>query len=145
MRLWSLHPKYLDPKGLVALWREALLAQKVLDGKTKGYKMHPQLNRFKKHQDPMMAIGVYLHHVYLEAKSRGYKFDSRKILKLSAKSKKSSMLVTHGQMDYEFNHLKNKIKLRHPVIFSQLKNLEKISPHPLFKKVRGEVEDWEIV
>ncbi|HEU5178767.1 MAG TPA: pyrimidine dimer DNA glycosylase/endonuclease V, partial [Burkholderiales bacterium] len=32
MRLWSLHPKYLDARGLVALWREALLAQAVLRG-----------------------------------------------------------------------------------------------------------------
>lgn len=23
MRLWSSHPKYLDAKGIVALWREA--------------------------------------------------------------------------------------------------------------------------
>jgi carboxyl-terminal processing protease len=29
MRLWSLHPKYLDAQGLVALWREALLAKAV--------------------------------------------------------------------------------------------------------------------
>jgi hypothetical protein len=29
-RIWSLHPKYLDARGLVALWREGLLAQAVL-------------------------------------------------------------------------------------------------------------------
>jgi len=44
MRIWSLHPKYLDSKGMVALWREALLAKQVLLNKTKGYKNHPQLN-----------------------------------------------------------------------------------------------------
>ena len=43
MRLWSIHPRYLDSMGLVALWREALLAQAVLRGETKGYKFHPQL------------------------------------------------------------------------------------------------------
>jgi hypothetical protein len=32
MRLWTLHPQYLDPRGLVALWRVALLAQQVLLG-----------------------------------------------------------------------------------------------------------------
>lgn len=37
MRIWSLHPSYLDAKGLVALWRETLLAQKVLLGATVGY------------------------------------------------------------------------------------------------------------
>jgi hypothetical protein len=47
MRIWSLHPKYLDAKGLVALWRESLLAKQALESKTKGYKNHPQLNRFK--------------------------------------------------------------------------------------------------
>lgn len=38
MRLWVSHPKYLDCKGLVALWRESLLARKVLKGKTKGWR-----------------------------------------------------------------------------------------------------------
>lgn len=65
MRLWSIHPKYLDAKGLVALWREALLAQNVLLGNTKGYKNHPQLIRFKNHTDSISAIGFYLHEIYL--------------------------------------------------------------------------------
>lgn len=46
MRIWSVHPSLLDAKGLVACWRETLLAQKVLQGLTKGYKNHPQLDRF---------------------------------------------------------------------------------------------------
>ena len=53
MRLWSIHPKYLDTKGLLAVWREALLAKKVLENKTKGYKNHPQLERFKQQNDPL--------------------------------------------------------------------------------------------
>ena len=52
MRLWTLHPRYLDARGLVALWREALLAQKVLRGKTRGYRAHPQLQRFREQADP---------------------------------------------------------------------------------------------
>ena len=32
MRLWSLSPRYLDVKGLVAVWREGLLADAVLLG-----------------------------------------------------------------------------------------------------------------
>lgn len=31
-----MHPRYLDAKGLVALWREALLVQAVLRGETRG-------------------------------------------------------------------------------------------------------------
>ncbi|MDI6747818.1 MAG: pyrimidine dimer DNA glycosylase/endonuclease V [Rhodocyclaceae bacterium] len=41
MRLWTLHPRYLDARGLVALWREARLAQAVLGGKTRGYTHTP--------------------------------------------------------------------------------------------------------
>ena len=37
IRIWTLHPKYLDAKGLVAVWREALLAKHVLENKAKGY------------------------------------------------------------------------------------------------------------
>jgi hypothetical protein len=40
MRKWSIHPQYLDTKGLEALWREALLAKNVLEVKTKGYRNH---------------------------------------------------------------------------------------------------------
>src|SRR5579862_5032823 len=79
MRLWTLHPKYLDAKGLVALWREALLAQKVLRGKTKGYRHHPQLARFKAHENPVVALAAYLREVHKEAKRRGYAFDGSKI------------------------------------------------------------------
>lgn len=75
MRLWSLHPKYLDPKGLVALWREALLARAVLRGETRGYRHHPQLQRFQAHATPRMAINAYLMAVHAEATARGYNFD----------------------------------------------------------------------
>lgn len=74
MRFWSIHPEYLDSKGLAALWREALLAQNVL-GNTKGYLNHPQLIRFRQQPDPLRSIGNYLHSVFLEAERRGYKFD----------------------------------------------------------------------
>ena len=79
MRIWSIHPKYLDSGGLVALWREGLLAQHVLDGKTKGYKNHPQLYRFKETDNPSHTINQYLTIVYLEAKDRGYNFNQAKI------------------------------------------------------------------
>ena len=61
MRLWSLHPKYLDARGLVALWREALLAQAVLRGETRGYRHHPQLARF----DDVGAIAQYLSLIHI--------------------------------------------------------------------------------
>ena len=78
MLLWSIHPEYLDTQGLVALWREGLLAQKVLREKTKGFKHHPQLDRFKRHPSPLCAIATYLEYVRKEALKRGYHFDRKK-------------------------------------------------------------------
>src|SRR5687768_9974601 len=98
MRLWTLHPRYLDPKGLVACWREALLAQKVLSGATRGYRNHPQLLRFRSASDPMAAIAAFLHGIAIEAERRGYKFDIRKIAETRSAEK---ILETRGQLDYE--------------------------------------------
>lgn len=79
MRIWSIHPKYLDAKGLVALWRETLLAKKVLEGQTRGYRNHPQLERFKQSENPLDKINHYLSSVYSEALEREYHFDKEKI------------------------------------------------------------------
>ena len=79
MRLWTVHPKYLDARGLVALWREGLLAKAVLAGKTRGYRHHPQLVRFRAQRDPQACICAYLRAVLAEATSRGYEFDATKL------------------------------------------------------------------
>lgn len=101
MRLWSIHPQYLDSKGLVALWREGLLAQACLAGKTKGYTNHPQLDRFKNVANPINAIGTYLQEVAKEASMRQYNFDSSKIIESTFPDKLS---VTTSQLDYEWQH-----------------------------------------
>lgn len=142
MRLWSLHPALLDVKGLVALWREGLLAQHVLLGKTRGYKNHPQLTRFKNSPNPPGAIATYLREVADEADRRGYNFDRSKIV-----NRRTSMQipVTRGQLDYEFSHLLAKLALRAPDQYEQLQSARRIRLHPLFRKVPGDIEDWEIV
>ena len=113
MRLWSIHPKYLDSKGLVALWREGLLAKKVLEGKTKGYKNHPQLERFKR--KPKAYINGYLQVVFDEAVSRGYLFDRKKIGRwVNYLAKGYQIPVTDKQVDYEFRHLQKKLIKRDP-------------------------------
>lgn len=140
MRLWSIHPKYLDARGLVALWREALLAKKVLQGRTKGYKHHPQLNRFKKSSDPVHGINRYLSDVYREAVRRRYAFDKRKI---DWTFKPATLTVTQGQLVYETNHLLKKLKTRHPATFKILKGKKRFTPHPMFRIVKGDVEAWE--
>lgn len=142
MRLWSIHPKYLDPQGLVALWREALLAQKVLCGKTRGYKNHPQLERFKKERRPREVLAAYLSFVLKEAKSRGYDFDRRKI---GPRRVRKKMRVTKGQLRYEFLWLCRKLKKRSPECYRAIRGQKNILPHPLFLRQKGAVEWWERV
>ena len=141
MRLWSLHPSHLDGKGLVALWREGLLAQNVLRGKTKGYRFHPQLNRFRATKKPVIAIGTYLRAVAEEAKSRGYSFDASKIVSSSSRIR---IAVTAGQLDYERKHLSRKLRARDPARAGVLKKTT-LKPHPMMRVIAGRAESWEVV
>lgn len=138
MRLWSLHPRLLDPKGLVALWREGLLAKNVLMGNTKGYKHHPQLNRFKQTNDPVAAIDLYLNCVLSESQVRGYSFDGSKI---QPQNIQLNIEVTTGQLSYEVEHLQNKLKDRNPVFLKSWKLENHL--HPIFHLVTGEIAYWE--
>lgn len=129
MRLWSIHPQYLDSQGLVALWREGLLAQKVLRGKTRGYRHHPQLDRFKKHPSPLRAIATHLDHVSREGLKRGYRFDRRKIGKGRTRIK---IPVAKKELKAELNWLLRKLKKRDPARYQKIKGSKKIKSHPLF-------------
>jgi len=144
MRLWSLHPSYLDAKGLVALWREGLLARNVLHGNTKGYKNHPQLDRFKALNDPRFGIDAYLSIVLDESIARGYTFTADKIVRpesFEQTAKSLAMNVTDGQRNHEAEHLRKKLEMRDP---SRLPMLEgKIKTHPLFSIIKGGIADWE--
>jgi hypothetical protein len=140
MRLWTLHPKYLDTKGIVALWREALLAQKVLQGATKGYKHHPQLLRFSKTKNPPAALATYLKAVQEEAVRRDYQFDESKI---GAQRSRGKIKETRGQLLYEWAHLKRKLKLRDPKRLREFVSVKIPAPHPLFTIIPGEVREWE--
>lgn len=141
MRIWSLHPRHLDQKGLVACWRETLLAQKVLDGATVGYRNHPQLVRFRAHEDPLLAIGVYLRGLHSEAVARGYNFNESKIL--AAGNSSPAIDVTSGQMAYELAHLRAKLAQRDPARLTDLP--DNPDPHPLFRVVDGDIAEWERV
>jgi hypothetical protein len=140
MRLWTLHPEYLDAKGLVALWREALLAQKVLRGLTRGYRHHPQLQRFTATAHPPAALAAYLQGVHTEATRRGYHFDGSKIGRPRARGKISE---TRGQLLYEWAHLQQKLKRRDPARWQQLSGVTAPKPHPLFRVKTGGVREWE--
>ena len=140
MRLWSVHPKYLDAPGLVALWREGLLAQAVLRGRTKGYKQHPQLQRFRAEASPVGAIADYLRAVHSEAARRGYAFAGRKV---SPARSAGIIAVTRGQLMYEWRHLMAKLKVRNPELRGRLSRVRRPQPHPSFRIVPGDVEAWE--
>jgi len=139
MRLWSLHPKFLDSKGLVALWREGLLARKVLHGKTKGYTNHPQLLRFRAHPTPLDAIDAYLAGVLQESRLRGYRFDTSKIDETTTAF---TIEVTTGQLQFEWEHLLKKLATRAPELFKKHKNNQP-EPHPLFTLKPGKIQSWE--
>jgi|SRR5579864_5264002 len=140
MRLWTLHPKHLDAKGLVALWREGLLARAVLRGATRGYRNHPQLERFRTHASPLTAINTYLRVVVLEAERRGYSFDREKI---GPGRRDLALSATEGQLAYEWKHLLRKLRGRSPALYAQCRKGARPEPHPLFEIVRGGVESWE--
>jgi hypothetical protein len=142
MRLWTLHPKYLDARGLVALWREALLAQKVLRGATRGYRHHPQLLRFSETENPPAVLAAYLQAVHDEAVERAYHFDAGKIGRRKSHGK---IRETRGQLLYEWQHLKRKLKKRDPKRLRKFAAVKIPAPHPLFKIIPGWVREWEKV
>ncbi|WP_422117457.1 pyrimidine dimer DNA glycosylase/endonuclease V [Brachybacterium sp. UNK5269] len=146
MRLWSVHPRHLDRQGLTGCWREALLAQAVLAGRTKGYRSHPQLERFRAQQDPLAAVGAYLEALADEATARGYRFDRSRIERPpSAPGAGPVPLipVTEGQLDLEREHLRAKLALRSPHWRAAGGEAAAAESHPLFRVVPGPVESWE--
>jgi hypothetical protein len=140
VRIWSLHPKYLDAAGLVAVWREGLLAQAVLRGATRGYRHHPQLIRFRESEAPVAAIAEYLRGIREEARSRGYQFDGARI----ARGRFSGQLsVTRGQVQHEWEHLIRKLRVRAPDRCASIARIARPRAHPLFSVTWGLVAAWE--
>lgn len=141
MRLWTLHPRYLDPAGLVALWREGLLAQAVLAGRTRGYTHHPQLRRFATHPTPQHAIAAYLGAVLQESRARGYRFDADKVA--APTGPVEAIAATSGQRDHEWRHLRAKLAARSPELQARWADVAEPQLHPLFSLTAGPVADWE--
>jgi len=143
MRLWSLHPNQLDSKGLVALWREGLLALAVVKGQTRGYRHHPQLLRFTRCQDPVHTLERYLLSVYDEASARGYSFDRSKLaVEPAGRSSRSRLTVAQGQVALEWQHLLRKLHHRDRARWVRQRS-EAPTPHPLFRIISGPIASWE--
>lgn len=166
MRLWSVHPRHLDRQGLTGCWRESLLAQAVLAGRTRGYRSHPQLERFRAQADPLVMIGAYLEVLAEEASVRGYRFDRSRIDRRPAGALPVGgaevevahsaaaggdglgadvprVPVTSGQLALEWRHLLHKLEGRSPEYWVRADALEGPTAHPLFEVVPGPVESWE--
>lgn len=142
MRLWTLHPRYLDRMGLLAAWREGLLAKKVLQGGTKGYRNHPQLERFSKSESPLERIDRYLRCVADEASMRGYVFDRAKI---GSYRGGSAIAVNEGQIVYEAWLLGEKLKIRDPERLPALLADDPPALNDVFGARPGGIEPWERV
>ncbi len=142
MRLWSLHPRYLDQKGLTAVWREGLLAQAVLAGRTRGYTRHPQLRRFRDSGAAIQCIAVYLRAIQAEAARRGYRFDAGKI---GPGNMPGALAVSRGQLAYEWAHLLRKLRARDLRWPARWRMLAHPRPHPLFRVVPGGIAEWESI
>ena len=127
--------------GLLALWREGLLAQKVLLGQTTGYRCHPQLKRFQASKNPVAAISTYLWAVVDEAGARGYAFDSSKI---AMRRREILIPVTQGQLEFEREHLRKKLRMRDKGRAGVL-STAKLKPHPMMRVIAGDIEPWEAV
>ncbi len=140
MRIWTIHPQYLDRQGLLALWREGLLAQAVLLGRTRGYIHHPQLTRFRGQPSPVASIAAYLEAVHSESVRRGYRFDQAKIEPDRVHRRISE---THGQLLYEWEHLRSKLSERSPECFLKIRHVTEPEPHPLFEIIPGDIREWE--
>ncbi len=140
MRLWTLHPSHLDPQGLVAVWREALLAKAVLQQRTRGYHHHPQLLRFRDHPRPLAAINTYLAGVLAEARRRGFRFDARKVRGPKTAVRIS---VSRAQLAYEWSHLLRKLRRRAPAVYHVARGADP-KPHVLFRLTSGPVAGWEV-
>lgn len=136
-----MHPSYLDRQGLVACWRETLLAQKVLCGETRGYTRHPQLERFRTQQDPVASVGAYLEGLAAEADARGYRFDRSRIRANAVEVPRID--VTDGQLALEREHLRIKLAARSPEVLARWQDAARCDPHPLFRVVVGPPASWE--
>lgn len=159
MRLWTLHPRLLDRQGLTGAWREALLAQAALARRTKGYRNHPQLERFRDHGDPAAAIGAFLSGIALEATARGYRFDVSRIDRpldaapdadgapgeLVLPFRLAPIPATTDQRDHEWAHLRAKLADRSPEWLARWEHVAVPDLHLLFGLEDGPVASWERV
>lgn len=142
MRLWSIHPRYFDAQALTSSWREGLIAQRVLQEPGSSLRAHPQLQRFLEADEPLDAIAAYLIGVAEEAQERDIALDRARIVASGALPE--PLVVTDGQLDYEWGNLKRHLLQRSPDVASRWAKVWRPQPHPVFVVVGGGVASWEL-
>ena len=134
MNLWSFHPKYLDEKGLRAVWQDALFAQNVLSGRIKDHrKYYPQLMKFNNYFEPLAAIGAYLGFIYDDGVERGIIFQEHKIMHRS--KRENIFQVDRERLEDEFEQYKRKMQTVSMLQTAKLRQVSKVEPHPIFEVV----------
>jgi len=78
--------------------------------------------------------------VHAEATARGYAFDRRKI---GPRRRVAPIAATSGQVAYEWRHLMKKLSVRNRPLHRHWKSARRPDCHPLFRRVRGPVAEWE--
>ncbi|MGA2330817.1 MAG: hypothetical protein ABSG75_03575 [Syntrophales bacterium] len=63
--------------------------------------------------------------------------------KIGSKKRCSKIPVSDGQLRYELNHLKTKLKLRDTARYKKTLAVKKSRLHPLFKVIKSGIESWE--
>lgn len=161
MRVWSIHPAYLDTKGLVASWKEGIQGLNALrnprkpNGKWAMFAHHPQLIRFKRFENPELCLSEYLHFIADEADRRNYNFNRNLILPRLDENP-YQIWITCGQLIYEWDFLSHKVTCRtgfweygKPTINGK-STVETIASwscvvHPMVVLIPGDIECWEKV
>lgn len=160
MRLWTIHPSFLDQKGLCGLWRETLVGLKALEkGPGAPWYNHPQLARFKVYPNGLAMLAEYAEHVLDEGHKRGYNFNTALLepyLELYEMNFDGCIMVTKGQFDYEVEHFIRKLasrdEMRYQLYMEKMgprslyqPKIEVFVPNPVFRIVDGPIEVWEKV
>ncbi len=137
MKLWSLHPRHMDHTRLLALWRTALAARDIIEGRASDYRVDRSIYRFMGRLDSDRAINTYIYYIWLEAKGRGYRFAREEALKKELIDTEIKIPVTSGQLLFEAWKLLTKISQTNPDWISRLAIEKCFEANPVFRVVEG--------
>jgi hypothetical protein len=141
MRIWSIHPKYLDSKELLNLWNETIQAKNEFLTKFSGHFSNKQLERFLDLKNPLEAINSYMSSIYREAVKRDFSVDDSFMDWDFDDS--IQIPVTAGQISHEISKLKSRLRERDEKKLQKLNGRTFLELHPIFYSVPGTIEEWE--